>query len=389
MAKFEKIKLHTIEDTLGKRENNSKLKKAIFPDNYYSYDIHRHIQTDFYNLKLEKNEKINICCFRIVKSRPNKIINNPFLQYLLYKYPSNGGSFSDLFIFPFTKYKSGDILTISKKMIKTLFNKIYNPLGYIKNKDGVFLFYHIEFLSIMVSKVDKSISYMWGLIDEICNQKKIITMPIHKSVTNLFLRNPKLIYLKDKDKLCIETPTVVYYGAGEDLLNYIATLMVKGSTVKSFGPYYYFSDFKNSIRLGGWTSNYEKMKIRDKTLTDINGKYKQGGFVRFALFLGNHRVVLDREKDPITPYFKIFDTKKKISNDNIKKVKKGKGKWADKYDSIIVSNFKNKNRSGYFFKNTTYVSKKYDSFTSLSIHLIDKKTLKPNFDADYEFYDIL
>ena len=56
-------------------------------------------------------------------------------------------------------------------MIKTLFNKIYNPLGYIKNKDGVFLFYHIEFLSIMVSKVDKSISYMWGLIDEICNQK--------------------------------------------------------------------------------------------------------------------------------------------------------------------------------------------------------------------------
>ena len=69
--------------------------------------------------------------------------------------------------------------------------------------------------------------------------KKIITMPIHKSVTNLFLRNPKLIYLKDKDKLCIETPTVVYYGAGEDLLNYIATLMVKVKQLKSFGPYYY------------------------------------------------------------------------------------------------------------------------------------------------------
>ena len=30
MAKFEKIKLHTIEDTLGKRENNSKLKKQFF-----------------------------------------------------------------------------------------------------------------------------------------------------------------------------------------------------------------------------------------------------------------------------------------------------------------------------------------------------------------------
>ena len=43
--KFEKIKLHTIEDTLGK-ENNSKLKKAIFPDNYYHMifiDIYKQI----------------------------------------------------------------------------------------------------------------------------------------------------------------------------------------------------------------------------------------------------------------------------------------------------------------------------------------------------------
>ena len=38
---------------------------------------------------------------------------------------------------------------------------------------------------------------------------------------------------------------------------------------------------------------------------------------------------------------------------------------------------------------TTYITKQYDNYISLSIHLIDKKTLKGNYDPDYDFYDIL
>ena len=113
--------------------------------------------------------------------------------------------------FHFTKYKSGKVLQIGKSLIKKMFDININPLGYIKNDDGVFLFYNIEFESIIVKLINKSESYIWTLIDEICNFKKIITFPIHNSVTKLFLENPKLIYLKDKNNKCIEVPSVVYH----------------------------------------------------------------------------------------------------------------------------------------------------------------------------------
>ena len=49
----------------------------------------------------------------------------------------------------FCKYKSGEILDIGKKIVKTLFDKIFSPLGYIQNQDGIFLFYNIDFLSLI------------------------------------------------------------------------------------------------------------------------------------------------------------------------------------------------------------------------------------------------
>ena len=73
--------------------------------------------------------------------------------------------------------------------MKKIFNKNQNPLGYIKNDDGVFLFYNIEFESVVVKMIDKTDSYIWSLIDEICNIKKIITFPVHNSVTKLFRKS--------------------------------------------------------------------------------------------------------------------------------------------------------------------------------------------------------
>ena len=56
-------------------------------DNYFTYDIHRHLNTDFHQILPNKHEHVFACCFRIVKSTPEKIIKYPFLEYLLYKYP--------------------------------------------------------------------------------------------------------------------------------------------------------------------------------------------------------------------------------------------------------------------------------------------------------------
>ena len=72
-------------------------------ENYFTYDIHRHLKTDFHQISLNKDDRVFICCFRIIKSTPEKIIKYPFLQYLLYKYPKQSKDFSNLCIFPFNK----------------------------------------------------------------------------------------------------------------------------------------------------------------------------------------------------------------------------------------------------------------------------------------------
>jgi len=66
-----------------------KKEDKIVPDNYFTYDIHRHLKTDFHTIEPKKQENIYVCCFRIVLSKPHKIVKRPFLEYLLYKYPSN------------------------------------------------------------------------------------------------------------------------------------------------------------------------------------------------------------------------------------------------------------------------------------------------------------
>ena len=129
MNKSGNIKIRAIE-----KKEESKSGK-IYTNNYYSYNIHIHIKTDYHNISLEKGEKIHICCFDIVKSRANKIISKPFLRYLLYKYPDDKKSIGNLCVFPFTKYKSGEILQIGKSLIKKIFDKNEKPLGYIKNDD--------------------------------------------------------------------------------------------------------------------------------------------------------------------------------------------------------------------------------------------------------------
>ena len=55
--------------------------KTIVPDNYFTYDIHRHLRTDFHTIEPKNKENIYACCFRIVQSTPTKMIKHPFLEY--------------------------------------------------------------------------------------------------------------------------------------------------------------------------------------------------------------------------------------------------------------------------------------------------------------------
>lgn len=363
--------------------------KKFLPNNYFTYDIHRHLKTDFHSIKPNKKTNIFVCPFRIIESKNDKITNKPFLEYLLFKYPDDSKKIKNVCIFPFQKYDGKtSIKDTGKKIIKTIYEEIYNPIGYIINNNGIFIFYKIDFNKYNIKLITKKENYIWTTIHEICNLKKYITFPIHYSVYSLFYQNPKLIYLKDKKKKCIETPTIAYYGDTQELLPYIATMGIKSSAIRIFGPYYYFTDFKGAIRSASWSSNYKERIVFDSNITDKHGKYKQGGIVRFAIFLENNHVAIHHKNDSLYELFNTVDTNMILSKKKAIKMKKIRGAWTKKYDCLIVSNLKSFIFKMSILRGTQYILKNFNSHYSLSLHLVDKKTLKTNWDPNYNLYNI-
>ena len=358
-------------------------KDDFFPDNYYKYNLNNVLKTDFKDLDLSTSTFIYACCFRVIVSQPNKIIQTPFLEYLLFKYPNNTSSHSNLCIFPFRVLGKDTIHQSKKKLLDDLNYKNTDCLGYIQNSRGVFLFFEIPYKKYKVPLLKKNSQLWWTTIHEICNSRKILNFPIHNSVTKLFLNNNKLIFLKNKENINIQSPTIAYYTETKQLLPFISIMGIKASSSRTFGPYYHFNNYVQSFR-GAWSSNYKKREIDNKIVTDENGLLKCPGLVRFALFSNKTRVVLYRPTDPFYEYIKNLDTSSDNNKNKISRIK-----WAKKYDSITISNFKFKNLSGYFQTNTMFVQKSFDSFTSLSYHYIDKKSLKPVWDPFYEKYNII
>ena len=375
-ATFKPIKNELINIKYNKEDD-------FFPDNYYKYNLNGILKTDFKQLKLTPKTFIYACCFRVVVSKPNKIIQTPFLEYLLYKYPASSSSYSNLCIFPFRILGKDTLNQTKKKLMNDLNYKNTNCLGYIQNSKGVFLFYEISYNNYKINLMKKNSQLWWTTMHEICNLRKILHFPIHKSITKLFLDNNQLIYLKNKNNVNIQIPTIGYYTDSAQLLPFISIMGIKASSSRTFGPYYYFTDFNEAFR-GAWSSNYKSREIDNKIITDENGLLKNSGFVRFAIFTGNPRVPLYRKTDPFYEYISNLDTNQEKKSKKIKIIK-----WAKKYDSIIISNFKFKNISGYYQTNTKYTVKSFDCFTSLSYHLIDKKSLKPVWDPFYTKYTII
>uniref|UniRef100_A0A6C0C4E8 Uncharacterized protein n=1 Tax=viral metagenome TaxID=1070528 RepID=A0A6C0C4E8_9ZZZZ len=332
------------------------------------------LKTNFKNINITNESSINICIYRINNQEQHK----PFLQYLLYKFDK-----PDIISFPFKKIKQKDNpKNIADKLAQKLLNYKIESMGYIISND-IFYFFYKDNTTLTVSNKFKNDKLWWCLIDEICNHNQVLNFPIHKKCYQLFYKNPSLIYLK-KNKRKLDIPIIAYYGDTIELINYIASLGLRASQYRTFGPYYYFSSYIKSIAWGGWTSNYKKRLILNKKITDDNGKYKQGGLIRFALFLDKHYVMLYQKNDL---FYKFIDNLNNIDKKSSKKLKNIKlFDWTNQYNSLVLGNIKYKNLSGYFNINTEYVVKDFNQQIVLSTHEIDTKTLKTNWDPLYKKY---
>lgn len=355
--------------------NKEPEKEKKIPESF-SYPINTILRTDYRNISLKTNEKIFFCCYQISISERRK--RKPFLQYMLWKYPKSKKEYSDLFIFPYCIPKN-DNWKKCVKDFKTLLNKEKSELkGFLLNKNGLFLFFKDELAKNKLTIKCRNKQKWWGTISEICNHRHILKFPIHKSVSNLFFQNPKLIYLLDQNKRKIEVPDVGFYGSPANKMPMEAVLGTRKIRSATQGPFYYYADLNVAFRYATWTAHYKPTNEHGMTVANKEGRYlSDGAILRLILFLGKTKVLLNHQSDKTcceknTLFQNVLDTK---------------GEWAENYDSVLVGRAPLSN--GFPFKQLPSITlRKFKQHTALSIHLVNKKTVPRTWNAYYSKFVI-
>lgn len=338
----------------------------------YTYNIDATINTDLSQIPSSTGQ-ICFCIFRVIHCREQQNVQMPFLEYLLYKYPHSTKKESNLMVFPFIK-GGGSIKKKAEKHVKIITAKNLKIKGFVEINNSVYLFFNYsEDNDNLIKRVfykTKNDNLWWCLMDEICNHKKVLNFPIHPSVYNLFYRNPSLIYLKQKDKR-IDTPIVGYYGNYSKFLPMVAALGQNAaiSMEGAFEDSFFFGSFRKAIRYGAWSPFYRQRTLFGTQITDIDGLYHKGGIIRFALFMGKTKVLLDEPYDKISDYIT------------------GKKTWKNTYQSVFMASteFDGENIN----IPPEYILKNFEQQVPLSYHEIDKTTLKTNWDPHYKGYGIV
>ena len=345
----------------------------------FDYPILDIVNTNFTHIP-PTYSKLAICPYFITTCKNRYGVHKPYLQYLLYKYPATNKKIGNLLVFPFIDVKTNiNVKTAANKLLHSVIKIKISPTGFIQNDNTIFVFYDLssvdEYSTIpraeqqWLKLIKQSSNLWWVLIDEICNHRKSLNFPIHKSVTSLFYLNPILIYLKQKTKN-IDIPIVGYYGNYYKFLPIIASLGQKPTTWPNleFGPYFYFTSYTGAFRYAGWTSNYKQRKVYDKEIADEDGKLSKGGIIRFALFTEKTHVLLDMKNSKISKYIH-------------------KNEWIKHYNSLYLGRVPRINGSVWHM-NPRYVVKTFDQQLPLSLHLVDMDSLKDIWDPLYTGYQI-
>jgi hypothetical protein len=224
----------------------------------------------------EFNEvNINCCTFQI-----NTTGQQPFLQFVLRKQTT-----SDLLTFPSFKRKLGESVLDTCELIQEVLcvsysidPNNYEYKGFINDGNIFYIFYELKQNSVNIHDLCRRNDLWLVLMDEIINHKSCCNFPIDEDVSHFFSNYINLACLKDENCNYIETPIVGYTGVKNKEINLTSVFGV----TKKLEPYlnneyFYFTDYKNAIRMGGWTED----------------KVKMGGIIRFALFLGNMNTTLN------------------------------------------------------------------------------------------------
>ncbi len=274
------------------------------------------------NEDYQKIKKINFCGYEI-----NNSGLFPFLTYLLVKCHHTNS-----LVFP--TFDSSRLTGCLDELIKknyALADDVTRMeyMGYLFREETMYVFYDLGKCNIRVLNGLARNNLWFGLMDEIINQKHICNIKISTSVTDFFSKQAELVFLKDDRNMSYEIPSVAYVGREASLLSFTLVFGVVRDEKKillSHGPHFYFTNYRNAIKQGGF-------------------KKTKGGLVRFALFLRDLRT----------------------ENDDLEQG----------YDSLCVYDTND---------NPTYAVRDYEQQFPLSYHIIDNKYLGLQYDNMKEYF---
>jgi hypothetical protein len=323
---------------------------------YYNYKGKEYMKLNMNNNSYNTKD-VKICAYTVV----NKEI--PFLRFLL----TNVGITTGLTFpkVPFIKNMSQkQFIEYSKVCLFGLlmltdfenFNKLIEFNGFYECDEIVYMFIDITKCNYESNDISKSNACWFALIDEIINLKHVCNVYIENNVRNLFLKNENLCFLEDDVNNIYEIPVARYVGKPENKLNFTYTFgESKCDKNEILGPYLYFKDFNNAFNDGC--------------------KYKNGGIVRFAVFIGCVKYIENYPNDQID---ESEVKKNKLNNDSLNKrmecltirITDHDGNWAYKYDSVYLGDIELDD--GSIYKNNITVVKEYEQHVPLSYHYVNK-----------------
>jgi len=365
---------------------------------YYNYAIKHFLVKDsalFFDPKLY--EKVIICVYSI--STNGKY---PFIQYLL----SNNG-FENMCLPRLNIFKAlgkDQLINYTKVYLSGMigvenfeeFNKKIEYNGYYEFEQNIYLFFDITNCSVCIDNNYSSCPLIFALIDEIINHCKICNMQISEETTHFFITNDSLNYLYNKNNEAYETPIVGFVGKptpGKTHFTYIFGESPKNKS-EMLGPYYYFTNFNNAIRQGGWSHDYKPEYMYNKLITDNDcGRYSNGGIVRFALFTGNTKYI---ENMPNSPNDESDIKNQRLNDSSLNRnfeiqtlrISDHNGLWTNSFDSTYLGNIELDD--GSFMEDTPMiVLKEYNQQIPLSYHFIDKSGLGNKYEPSNHSYRIV
>lgn len=339
-------------------ENCLTQSEIILGPKFYYYKGLDKLNTFDESLNLNDIVNFYICSYRI-----NNEHLYPFLDFLLQKDLIN-----NMLSFPLLKLIGSSLLSKIQNLQKTqylihsTFSSIdlddkYEYKGFYYYKNNIYLFFDFTNCKLNINTIYKNSSIWPVLVDEIINTKHVCNIEINPLISDFLNKNMDFTILKDNCEKIYDIPSAVYVGKNIPKLHFTYVFgMSKPDNNLLFGSYYYFTNYKNAI----------------KQFIEEN-KNTKGGIVRFALFSGISKVVLNNIYEAIDESKIKRELINKENNlyENLSiRITDYDGKWSEKYDSIYVGDIELDN--GEKFSNTPiYVVKNYEQQIPLSYHFIN------------------